>query len=114
MICERVSKQPRLGLFWFIAKDRNASRFAAFSRPSLRCLRLVTFRSSTKAMLMRGRNPTATKPLQRREGRYVPSKAGMGLLRTAFHENMVRIRMAGGNGPPFPPPISFPITVTPC
>jgi hypothetical protein len=27
--------------------------------------------------------------LQRREGRYVPSKAGMGLLRTAFHENMV-------------------------
>jgi hypothetical protein len=33
MICERVSKQPRLGLFWFIAKDRNASRFAAFSRP---------------------------------------------------------------------------------
>jgi hypothetical protein len=40
-------------------------------------------------MPMRGRNPTATKPLQRREGRYVPSKAGMGLLRTAFHENMV-------------------------
>jgi hypothetical protein len=29
----RISQQPRLGLFWFIAKDRNASRFAAFSRP---------------------------------------------------------------------------------
>ncbi len=33
MICERVSKQPRLSLCWFIAKGRNASRFAAFSRP---------------------------------------------------------------------------------
>jgi len=28
-----ISCQPRLGLFWFIAKDRNASRFAALSRP---------------------------------------------------------------------------------
>jgi hypothetical protein len=27
-----VSRQPRLGLFWFIAKGRNASRFAAFSQ----------------------------------------------------------------------------------
>ena len=29
----RISHYPRLGLFWFIAKDRNASRFAAYSRP---------------------------------------------------------------------------------
>jgi hypothetical protein len=29
----RISHKPRLGLFWFIAKDRNASRFAALSRP---------------------------------------------------------------------------------
>jgi hypothetical protein len=29
----RISHYPRLGLFWFIAKDRNMSRFAAFSRP---------------------------------------------------------------------------------
>lgn len=28
-----ISYQPRLGLFWFIAKDRNSSRFAALSRP---------------------------------------------------------------------------------
>jgi hypothetical protein len=25
--------EPRLGLFWFIANDRKASRFASFSRP---------------------------------------------------------------------------------
>jgi hypothetical protein len=29
----RISCQPRLCLFWFIAKDRNASRFGALSRP---------------------------------------------------------------------------------
>jgi hypothetical protein len=29
----RACYRPRLGLFWFIAKDRNQSRFAAFSRP---------------------------------------------------------------------------------
>jgi hypothetical protein len=29
----RIPDQPRLGLFWFIAKDRNASRFAALSKP---------------------------------------------------------------------------------
>jgi hypothetical protein len=29
----RIFHQPRLGLFWFIAKNRNASRFAAVSRP---------------------------------------------------------------------------------
>jgi hypothetical protein len=27
------SNEPRLGLFWFIAKDRGPSRFASLSRP---------------------------------------------------------------------------------
>ena len=27
------SNEPRLGLFWFIAKDRSPSRFASLSRP---------------------------------------------------------------------------------
>ncbi len=27
------SAEPRLGLFWFIGKDRNPSRFASLSRP---------------------------------------------------------------------------------
>lgn len=30
---EPVPIEPRLGLFWFIAKDRNPSRFASLSRP---------------------------------------------------------------------------------
>jgi hypothetical protein len=30
---EPVPPEPRLGLFWFIAKDRTSSRFASLSRP---------------------------------------------------------------------------------
>jgi len=30
---DTTSTEPRLGLFWFIAKDRSPSRFASLSRP---------------------------------------------------------------------------------
>ena len=30
---DTTSTEPRLGLFWFIAKDRSPSRFAGLSRP---------------------------------------------------------------------------------
>jgi hypothetical protein len=39
------SDEPRLGLFWFIAKDRNPSRFASISRPFSRVAEVAGFKT---------------------------------------------------------------------
>ena len=39
------SNEPRLGLFWFIAKDRNPSRFASLSRPFSRVSEVGGFKT---------------------------------------------------------------------
>jgi hypothetical protein len=39
------SNEPRLGLFWFIAKDRNPSRFASISRPFSRVGEVAGFKT---------------------------------------------------------------------
>jgi hypothetical protein len=39
------SNEPRVGLFWFIAKDRNPSRFASISRPFSRVAEVAGFKT---------------------------------------------------------------------
>jgi hypothetical protein len=39
------SNEPRLGLFWFIAEDRNRSRFASISRPFSRVVEVAGFKT---------------------------------------------------------------------
>ena len=40
-----LHSKPRLGLFWFIAKDRNHSRFASISRPFSRVAEVAGFKT---------------------------------------------------------------------
>ena len=40
-----TSNEPRVGLFWFIAKDRNTSRFASISRPFSRVAEVAGFKT---------------------------------------------------------------------
>ena len=40
-----TSNEPRVGLFWFIAKDRNLSRFASISRPFSRVAEVAGFKT---------------------------------------------------------------------
>ena len=40
-----TSNEPRLGLFWFIAQDREPSRFASISRPFSRVAEVAGFKT---------------------------------------------------------------------